>query len=76
MRSYTSKEPLLGVHQRCSRMHKDHGPCERTRSTRASKDTVKGHHKKGYVWMLKLDAFLFFFLEGICVISLDLWMIN
>ena len=40
--------------------HKDHVPCGRTRSTRASKDTVKGHHKKGICvdanWM-----FFFFF---------------
>ena len=61
MMSFTSKEPLLGVHQRCSKMHKDHGPCERTRGTRASKDTVKGHHKKGICVDAKLDVFFSFF---------------
>ena len=61
MRSFTSKEPLLGVHRRCSKMHKDPGPCERTRSTRASKDTVKGYHKKGICVDAKLDVFFSFF---------------
>ena len=59
--SFTSKEPLLGVHRRCSKTHRDLGPCERTRSTRASKDTVKGHHKKGICVDAKLDAFYSFF---------------
>ena len=27
----------------------------------ASKDAVKGHHKRGYVWMLIVVVFLFFF---------------
>ena len=28
-------------------MHKYHVPCVWTRSTRANKDAVKGHHKRG-----------------------------
>ena len=57
-------------------MHKDHGPCERTRSTRASKDTVKGHHKKGICVDAKLDVFFSFFWMVYMLISLDMWMIR
>ena len=53
-------------------MRKYDVPCGWTRSTRASKDTVKGHHKRGYVWMLIVDVFL----DGMHVYSLDMWMIN
>ena len=57
--------------------HKYHVPCGWTQSTRASKDTVKGHHKKGICVDAKLDAFFSFFLDGIyMLISLDMWMIR
>ena len=52
-----------------------HIPCGWTRSTRASKDAVKGHHKRGSV-----DAYCgclsFLFLDGMHAYSLDVWLLN
>ena len=56
-------------------MHKYHVPCGWTRSTSASKDAVKGHHKRGCV-----DAYCgclsFLFLDGLHAYSLDMWLLN
>ena len=54
--------------------HKYHVPCGWTWSTRASKDAIKGHHKRGLCGCLLWMLFLFcIWMHGY---SLDMWMFN
>ena len=56
-------------------MHKYHVPCGWTRSTRASKDAVAGHHKRECVDAC-CGCLSFLFVDGMHAYSLDMWMLN